>query len=213
MVSGSGEQPRKRQARGRDRINQILLAAAEVFDEVGYESTTTNAIAARAAISPGSLYQFFSDKDDIAHALAQRYSDELSTVGSGLQDPPPGAGLETVARSAVRSIIAFNLAHPGFKALFARADMPPSLRDAVAPVNERLHETVRTVLGDLLPTLSAERLDVTTVVILHTVRALIPPIVAAAEPLRSTLAGELERTVVAYVTSVAASVDAENSAR
>ena len=212
MVRGLGEQPRKRQARGRDRINQILLAAAEVFDEVGYESATTNAIAARAGISPGSLYQFFSDKDDIAHALAEGYALELGSVRSGLQDRPAGAGIETVARAAVRSIIAFNLAHPGFKALFARADMPPSLRDAVAPVNERLHETIRTVLGDLVPTLSPERIDVTTVVILHTVRALIPPIVAASEPLRSTLAGELERIVVAYVASVAASAEASDSA-
>jgi AcrR family transcriptional regulator len=66
------------QARGAQRITKILDAADELFAETGYEAATTNAIAARANTSIGSLYQFFPNKEAIFTALAQRYATELS---------------------------------------------------------------------------------------------------------------------------------------
>ena len=62
-----------KQARSQERVKQILDVAEQLFLEVGYESTTTRAIAARANVSVGSLYQFFPDKEAILKALAIRY--------------------------------------------------------------------------------------------------------------------------------------------
>ena len=62
-----------KQARSQERVKQILDAAEQLFLEVGYESTTTRRIAARATVSVGSLYQFFPDKEAILKALAIRY--------------------------------------------------------------------------------------------------------------------------------------------
>src|SRR4051812_43963566 len=67
----------RRQPRGERRIDQILLAAGVVFARVGYERATTNAIAAEAGISPGSLYQFFPNKEAIAGALETRYAEQM----------------------------------------------------------------------------------------------------------------------------------------
>jgi AcrR family transcriptional regulator len=195
----------KRQARGEARIDQILLAAAACFGEQGYEATTTNGIAARAGISPGSLYQFFKNKEDVAHALATRYLEQLSEVQNESFTVTEDVALEQVVSSAVKAIVDFNLAHPGFKALFARPDMPESMREAAAPVNDRLHERVREMVAALIPALDDERLEVTVLVVLHTVKGLLPPIVAATEPMRSTLVGELEHCLTAYLRSVAAS--------
>ncbi|MEM9009496.1 MAG: TetR/AcrR family transcriptional regulator [Cyanobacteria bacterium P01_F01_bin.86] len=61
------------QARSQERVRQILDVAEQLFLEIGYESTTTRAIAARASVSVGSLYQFFPDKEAILKALAIRY--------------------------------------------------------------------------------------------------------------------------------------------
>src|SRR6202012_2071248 len=64
----------RRQERGRKRMAELLRAAGEVFAEAGYEAATTNAIAARAGVSPGTLYQFFPNKQAIAEALAEEYA-------------------------------------------------------------------------------------------------------------------------------------------
>jgi AcrR family transcriptional regulator len=65
------------QARSRQRVNQILDAAAQVFEEFGYEATSTELIATRANTSIGSLYRFFPDKSAILYALAEKYGDKM----------------------------------------------------------------------------------------------------------------------------------------
>jgi len=76
---------RKRNARGEQRQQDLLRAAATVFARLGYHDTTTNAIAAESGVSPATLYQFFPNKDAIAsfheaiHALldlCMRYNRE-----------------------------------------------------------------------------------------------------------------------------------------
>ena len=44
----------------------------------GYDGASTNRIAAAAGISPGSLYQYFPNKDAIAAAVIDQYSDQLA---------------------------------------------------------------------------------------------------------------------------------------
>lgn len=62
-----------RQAHSQERVNQILDVAKQMFITEGYNATTTNAIAAKANVSIGSLYQFFPDKEAIVQALTSRY--------------------------------------------------------------------------------------------------------------------------------------------
>jgi len=69
-----------RQERSRQRVDLILDTAATLFVEIGYEPTTTNAIAERAGISIGSLYRYFPDKDTILRALVDRYSREMQKL-------------------------------------------------------------------------------------------------------------------------------------
>ncbi|WP_199430697.1 TetR/AcrR family transcriptional regulator [Qaidamihabitans albus] len=60
------------QQRSAQRVERMLDAAAELLDEVGYESLTTTLIAKRAGVAVGSLYQFFPDKRAVVQALTQR---------------------------------------------------------------------------------------------------------------------------------------------
>jgi AcrR family transcriptional regulator len=73
--TGMRRQPR--QARSQERVSQILDVAEQMFIAEGYNATTTNAIATRAKVPIGSLYQFFPDKAAIVQALAMRYMDQL----------------------------------------------------------------------------------------------------------------------------------------
>jgi AcrR family transcriptional regulator/transposase-like protein len=61
------------QKRGQQRVEKILLAAAEVFAEAGFAAATIQQIADRADTAVGSIYQFFPDKLTIFHALSARH--------------------------------------------------------------------------------------------------------------------------------------------
>lgn len=60
------------QQRSAQRVERMLDAAADLLGEVGYEGLTTTAIARRAGVAVGSLYQFFPDKRAVVQAVTQR---------------------------------------------------------------------------------------------------------------------------------------------
>src|ERR1700727_1567875 len=62
-----------KRARGKQRVAELLEAAAAVFAEKGYEAATMTEIAARARAPIGSLYQFFPAKEALADTLVQNY--------------------------------------------------------------------------------------------------------------------------------------------
>jgi len=62
-----------KRARGKQRVAELLQAAAAVFAEKGYEAATMTEIAARAGAPIGSLYQFFPVKEALADSLVQNY--------------------------------------------------------------------------------------------------------------------------------------------
>jgi AcrR family transcriptional regulator len=75
------------QKRSQLRVEQILDAAAIVFDEVGFEAATTHAIASRAKTAVGSLYQFFPDKLAIFNALELRHVERVHIMWEKLSRP------------------------------------------------------------------------------------------------------------------------------
>jgi len=60
-------------------VERIIAAARAVLIADGYESLSTNRVATKAGISPGSLYQYFPDKQAILDVVIGRYADELAT--------------------------------------------------------------------------------------------------------------------------------------
>ena len=66
-------EPRKRprQARSRALVEAILDAAAHILAQHGREALTTNAVAVKAGVSVGSLYQYFPNRDAIIAAVAR----------------------------------------------------------------------------------------------------------------------------------------------
>ncbi|MFC8584976.1 ScbR family autoregulator-binding transcription factor [Streptomyces sp. NPDC057217] len=66
---------------------KVLLAAAEVFDEVGYEQASVTRIVERAGLTLGALYFHFGSKQGLAEALmnAQPTTIEPHLESTGLQ--------------------------------------------------------------------------------------------------------------------------------
>ena len=87
LQSGSKLRREPQQQRSKDRVEAILLAAAEVFDEIGVEAATTHLIAARAGTAIGSLYQFFPDKAAIFHAMELRHVERVKAMWAQTNTP------------------------------------------------------------------------------------------------------------------------------
>jgi AcrR family transcriptional regulator len=58
-------------------VKRIIDAGREVLINRGYDGATTNLIAEVAGISPGSLYQYFPNKDVIIAAVIDDYTDDI----------------------------------------------------------------------------------------------------------------------------------------
>ncbi len=74
--------PRKfpQQERARATVEAIIVATAQILTEQGFETLTTVRIAERAGVSVGSLYQYFPNKQALAAAVVDHYSEKLATV-------------------------------------------------------------------------------------------------------------------------------------
>ena len=144
----------------------VLDAAATEFAVVGYDRATTNSIAERAQISPGSLYQYFSDKAAIATALAQRYVEELVVSQAGVlgehDDELASLALPDVVERVIDPLIAFNSQHPAFLILFARTDVPELLSGAVQPMEDAFAGRLAEVLHRRNPHAPKARIDAVT---------------------------------------------------
>jgi len=72
-------EPRKRpeQPRSQATFDTIVEGAARILEERGFEGYNTNAIAERAGVSVGSIYQYFPDKDAITAAVIRREAAQL----------------------------------------------------------------------------------------------------------------------------------------
>jgi AcrR family transcriptional regulator len=68
------------QQRGKQRVEKILIAAAEVFAEAGFAAATIQQIADRASTAVGSIYQFFPDKLTIFRTLLAEHLQQIEVL-------------------------------------------------------------------------------------------------------------------------------------
>ena len=60
------------QARSNKTVEEILDAASSLLGKIPFEEITTSRVAQEAGISVGALYRFYSDRQEIFDAIAQR---------------------------------------------------------------------------------------------------------------------------------------------
>lgn len=110
------------QARSWERFHRILDAAAELFAEVGYESVTTDEIAASAKTSVGGLYRFFPDKLTVFQALLDRYLQQLRELFATLHtDATMQLPLEIYIGQLVDGFDRFVSENPAFRTVFVQS--------------------------------------------------------------------------------------------
>ena len=141
------------QDRARARVDKILDAAAAILTEEGWEALNTNALAKRAGVPVGSVYQYFPNKQAVARVMAQRSLSRLDALVAGLV--PRGAfRWEALVDRMIDALARFWSEEPGYRGgLIAAA----GLGDAERQLDERLAGRVDALLGRAAPKLPAAR--------------------------------------------------------
>ena len=203
MSENQNRRRARRQERGLRRVDDILAAAAQTFAEMGYEGATVAAIAARAEVSPGSLYQFFPNKEAIAHALAERYVAEVRAIHEAtLAGSAVSAALPVALDRVVDPIVAFNRAHPAFAALAGGAHASPQLAEVLAGLHEEVIRLLDSFVAERAPHLAPDRRRQIATVSLRIALALLPLTLSPDWGRGDAMVGEMKAALDGYMASV-----------
>lgn len=75
----------------KQRRAQIVASAVQLFSEQGYYKTTVQDVAKRAGVSPGLIYQYVRNKEDLLLLsildVLESYAQEIPAAIAGLDDP------------------------------------------------------------------------------------------------------------------------------
>ncbi|MFB7667413.1 TetR family transcriptional regulator [Kitasatospora sp. NPDC056138] len=114
--AGAGVAARRRpvQQRSLERYERLLDNCAHLLDEVGAGALTTKEVAQRAQVPIGTLYQFFSGKESLLAALAERNLDRFLDRLARRLDAESPQGVAGFVDLAVEEFVAMKRAVPGF---------------------------------------------------------------------------------------------------
>jgi len=185
-----------KRARGKQRVADLLQAAAAVFAEKGYEAATMTEIAARADAPIGSLYQFFPVKEALADTLVQNY---VALLAADLQQLESlAAGLDI--RRLVENLFDVLRAHPRERAAaqpLAESRMDERTRRAT--FRHMLRKRIAAILRARGPALPAETARDLAVVVLQLMKAANALSDEEALPGRAAAQRELQALAVQYL--------------
>jgi AcrR family transcriptional regulator len=195
--------PVRRQARGLARIAAILDAAEALIAEVGFAAVTTNAIAGRAGMSPGSLYQFFRNKDEILDALVERYFEQLGSVWSGqLGDETAELSLDEFVDRVLSALIAFKTERPALWSLLYGSPNSDHLAAKASQLHERAADRIAALLLLRKPDLDPGRAKLVASMSVATGKATMPMVLEAEPANRPAMLAEVKALMIGYLRPV-----------
>jgi AcrR family transcriptional regulator len=109
----------QRRAREREEVRLALIEAArEVLSEDGYEGLTIRRVAERAEYGLGTVYSYFSDKDDLLYALVRDDFNRLNERLRAIRDTHKGVD---AVREILLSYVRMGLERPrSYEIMFMR---------------------------------------------------------------------------------------------
>jgi AcrR family transcriptional regulator len=199
--AGMRRQPR--QARSQERVNQILDVAEQLFITEGYSATTTNAIAARAQVPIGSLYQFFPDKGAIVQALAMRYGELLHQRFIALHTTETiSLPLADYVERVINATEQFFNDYPGYYAIFMQAQTAiPELEAIESAADAQLMQDWAIILSQSYPGLQPADYQAIAFILVQAIGTLLWLSLSQDQAFRQRLVAETKRLMLSYLQS------------
>ncbi|WP_245641408.1 TetR/AcrR family transcriptional regulator [Paraburkholderia bannensis] len=127
------------QRRSTATVDAILEAAARILEHSGFAHYTTNAIAERAGVSVGSLYQYFPNRDALTAALIER---ESAPLLAALEQAGAAQSCEAALLGLIRASVAHQMQRPALARLLDFEEERLPLGDREARIGDRIHATL-----------------------------------------------------------------------
>lgn len=189
----------RRQARGLARMESIIDTTEELFAELGYDATTTNLIASRAGISPGSLYQFFPNKQAIAAALAERYLAAMALdADADFDESLFLLDLPTLTDVIADPLLAHVLEHPTTKLFINAGTVEPELVASSQHLRGSLIRRMAAFVDRRVPDLAPSDRDLIAEVTVQIYASFVPAVIDASPRKRTRIVRELKAVLIAY---------------
>ena len=191
------------QARGRERVDAILDAAATLVAERGVEGTTTAAIAERAGSAVGSLYQFFPTKEAIVHALAARYLEDLRAVyESALSFDAVALPIDALAERVIAPAAAFHARTPAYVHVYHATTAPGAPAGPERAFREAVVARAAALVVARAPHLTLERASAHAALVFETIHAALRACTGASPRARAQAVADLTRMIALYAAEV-----------
>ncbi|WP_289149481.1 TetR/AcrR family transcriptional regulator [uncultured Salipiger sp.] len=141
MTHAAPLSPRKtpRQSRSRASYEAVLTAAAQILERDGIAGLNTNAVAERAGVSVGTLYQYFPGKEAIAAELVRRIKAQLLDDLTGALVAAQGRSLREAAQIVLSASIRHHARAPELSRELERIEEDLPLDDEVAAITDKVH--------------------------------------------------------------------------
>lgn len=184
-----------RQNRSRAKVEGILAAAADIVSGRGLEAVTTNAVAARAGISIGSLYQYFPGKAALLAALIRDERANLLEAVERIVSSDAAHSLANLVDELIEATVAHYLARPSLSRTLnlARTQLPPD------PEAAEFSARITMLVAARLDELTIPRPETTAQDILAILHGMIDAASEAQEGDRSALSDRTRRAVMGYL--------------
>jgi AcrR family transcriptional regulator len=192
---------RKRNARGEQRQQNLLRAAAAVFGRLGYHEATTNAIATEADVSPATLYQFFPNKEAIASELASMYAREMAAAERTI-DSEGALSFAEAIHELIDVCMSFNRTRPEFHTLVVDAPLSTDAREEKRVLGQVFVDFIAARLRRELPTLSRSEAAHYGQVALMIFRGILDEFTAAPPSARPRLQQAMRDAILRYLEPV-----------
>ncbi|WP_153730280.1 TetR/AcrR family transcriptional regulator [Sporosarcina obsidiansis] len=126
-----------------DRRQEILLAAEKSFSLFGYKATTMDQVAKIANVGKGTIYTFFSNKEELFHAIVRQMIEEMRRVSD--ECSIEGASFEVNAHARLMQLLKFRETHQLYIKLIEEEKelRTPMVSEVLASIEQEIIEFVR----------------------------------------------------------------------